>query len=97
MAFHKWSVAPQDPGSRSEVCHPKLCKAAKVGEGVAQGRKRKERMTGKSHAPPSCTRCLACLGYGSTTLDNTNQEDDHRNNEEDMDEAPNGVGADHPE
>ena len=55
---------------------------------------REERMTGTCHAPPSRARRLARLGYGSTALDNTNEDHDHRNDEEDMDEASERVGGD---
>ena len=45
---------------------------------------------------PSRARCLALLGYGATTLDKTNENHDHRNDEKDMDEASERVGGDQP-
>ena len=45
---------------------------------------------------PSRARGLARLGDWSTTLDKTNHNHDHRNDEEDMDEASQRVGGGKP-
>jgi len=51
---------------------------------------------GDAPRSPSRARRRALSGYGTTTLDKTNENHDHRNDEEDMDEASERVGGDHP-
>src|SRR5262245_15670524 len=53
-------------------------------------------MTGQGHAPPSHARCLAHLGDWATALAKPNYDHDHRNDEEDVDEASERVGGDQP-
>lgn len=63
---------------------------------IAWKRSGKDKTTGKGHASPSHTRGLARLGDWPTALDKTNYDHDHRNDEEEMDEASERVGGDHP-
>jgi hypothetical protein len=65
-------------------------------EGYRGEEERKDMMMGKCHTPPSRARCLTRLGDWATALDKTNHDHDHRNDEEDMDEASDRVGGDHP-